>query len=103
VWPVPKAERARAPRGGYGAAGALPLTRLAACPWGILRPGLSTSMPGSKAGSKGIFYVLSLEHQLAREGCRTAVLAQPRQSRRAGRSSLSPSASRRPSSREPVG
>ena len=56
----------RAPRGGDGAAGALPLTRLAACPWGISRPGFSTSMPGSKARSKGIFYVLSREHQLAR-------------------------------------
>jgi hypothetical protein len=55
----------RAPWGGDGAAGALPLTRLAACPWGILWPGFSTSMPGSKARSKGFFYVLSREHQLA--------------------------------------
>jgi hypothetical protein len=49
-----------APRGGYGAAGARPLTRLAGCPWGILWPGLSTSMPGSKARSKG-FSMFSAE------------------------------------------
>ena len=80
--------------GGDSAAGALPLTRLAAGPWGILWPGFSTSMPGSKARSKEIFYVLSREHQLAGRAAVTPSLAQPRQSRRAGRSSLSPSASR---------
>jgi hypothetical protein len=57
----------RAPRGGDGAAGAPPLTRLAACLWGILQPGFSTSMPGSKRVQREISYVLSREQAESRE------------------------------------
>jgi hypothetical protein len=46
---VPEAERGPGRRGGETALpGAPPLTRLAVCPQGILWPGLSNSMPGSR-------------------------------------------------------
>jgi hypothetical protein len=66
----------RAPWGGDGAAGAPPLTRLTACPSGILWPGFSTACPGRSAFKGEMSYVLSREHHLAgraascREGCR---------------------------------
>ena len=50
----------RAPWGGDGAAGAPPLTRLAACPWGIVRPGFSKHAR-VEARSKGKFPMFSAE------------------------------------------
>jgi hypothetical protein len=50
-----------------------PLTRLAACPWGILWPGFSNSMPGSKRVQREISYVLSREHHLAGRAAVSAV------------------------------
>ena len=57
----------RTPWGGDGVAGAPPLARLAACPWGILRPDFSNSMPGRSAFKGEISYVLSRERHLARQ------------------------------------
>jgi hypothetical protein len=91
MWPSASARRSGAP----GAAGGIrrcrgPAPDPARClPMGHLAAGLVHQHARVEGGSKGIFYVLSQEHQLAREGCRSAVLAQPGQSRRAGRSSLS--------------
>jgi len=94
VWPVPRGGGAPGTAGGGGAAGAPPLTRLAACHWGILWPGFSNSMPGSKRVQRG-FPMFSGESIILPEGCRERRLrALPRQSRPAGRSSLPPSARR---------
>jgi hypothetical protein len=100
LWPVPEAERGpRAPWGGDGAAGAPPLTRLAACPWGILWPGFSNSMPGSKRVQRGNFLCSQPRASSCREGCRERRLrALPRPSRPAGRSSFP----HRPAGRPPM-
>jgi hypothetical protein len=76
----------RAPRGGGGAAGAPPLTRLAACHWGILWPGFSNSMPGSKRVQRG-FPIFSGESIILPRAAVSAVfgLCRDKAARLAGR------------------
>ena len=95
LWPVPEAERAPGTVGGRRCCRGPPLTRLATCPLGHLAAGLLQQHARVEARSKGNFLCSQPRASSCREGCRERRLrALPRPSRPAGRSSLSPSASR---------
>lgn len=95
LWPVPKAERGPGHRGGETALPG-PTPDPARClPLGHLVDGLLQQHARVEARSKGNFLCSQPRASSCREGCRERRLrALPRQSRPAGRSSLSPSASR---------